>query len=103
MGYVGFNIVPKGVRDATCEMARELLIDDRTTAPAGEGIDVAQVRHSAASGDGNTKPTSSSTDMTRTKYSKKDTRPIISYVAQAMLVKYGALVRGSGAVRLVRA
>jgi hypothetical protein len=84
-------------------MARELLILDRTTAPPGEGIDTYQVRHSEAAGDGTAKTTSSSTDITRTKYSKKDTRPIVSHVAQAMLVKYGSLVQGSGAVRLVRA
>jgi hypothetical protein len=38
-----------------------------------------------------------------TGYSKRDTRPIISHFAQAMLAKYGALIiGGSGAVRLVR-
>src|SRR6266852_2427136 len=30
MGYVDFNIVPKPVINATCDMARELLITDRT-------------------------------------------------------------------------
>jgi hypothetical protein len=104
MGYVDFDIVPKNVIDATCEMARELLTLDRTTAPPGEGIDTVQVRHSVANADGTTKISSSSTDMTRTKYSKGDTRRIISDVAQAMLVKYGSLVCGSsGMVRLWRA
>ena len=90
--------------NATCEMARELLIVDRTAAPTGEGIAWTQVRHSAASADGTAKTSSSSTDISTTKYSKPDTRPIISHVAQAMLAKFGALVRGgSGVVRLVRA
>src|ERR1051325_7676885 len=32
------NVVPKAVAAATCEMARELLIADRTAAPPGEGL-----------------------------------------------------------------
>jgi hypothetical protein len=35
---VAGNVVPKAVVDATCEMARVLLIADRTAAPAGEGL-----------------------------------------------------------------
>jgi hypothetical protein len=82
---VDANVVPRAVVNATCEMARELLIVDRTASPAGEGIQ-----------------TSINAGVT-TKYSKTDTRPIISYVAQAMLAKYGGLVsEGSGAVRLIR-
>lgn len=77
--------VPKAVVDATCEMARELLIVDRTAAPAGEGI------------------VASWTDVSGTKYDKRDTRPVISRVAQAMLAKYGVLIKSrSGAVALVR-
>lgn len=89
LGWVGDNyvepdLVPSAVVQATCEMARELLIVDRTAAPPGEGIDT-------------------NTNL-GTKYSKSDTRPIISHVAQAMLSKFGALLDGgSGAVRLVRA
>lgn len=80
--YLASDKVPKPVIDATCEMARELLIANRTASPAGEGI-VAEW-----------------TATTGTKYSKGDTCPIISYVAQAMLAKYGSLVKSkSGAVR----
>jgi hypothetical protein len=83
---VAIDVVPKSVVNATCEMARELLILDRTAAPPGEGI------------------SSTFTDVGGTTYSKKDTRPILSYVTQAMLAKFGALVSGgSGAVPLVRA
>ena len=35
--YVDSNVVPKNVVDATCEMARELLIADRTAAASGAG------------------------------------------------------------------
>src|SRR5437879_4001006 len=76
MGYVDLDIVPKPVKNATCEMARELLIVDRTAAPVGEGIDTTLVRHSVAAADGTAKTSSSSTDISSTKYSKPDTRPI---------------------------
>ncbi len=90
-------MVPAAVVAATCEMARELLIEDRTAAPPGEGIGATQ--SSQASHDG----TSGSSSMSSTTYSKGDTRPVISRVAQTMLAKYGALVSGgSGAVPLVR-
>ena len=83
--YVASNVVPRGVSDATCEMARELLIADRTAAPAGEGLKYQNV------------------GTTQTGYDKGDTRPVISHVAQAMLAKYGSLLKcASGAVRLVR-
>lgn len=97
---VPYDSVPKAVVQATCEMARELLVVDRTAAAPGEGIDTVQTAHAShdASGSGST------SDSSSTKYSKVDTRPIISQVARAMLAKYGALVSGgSGVVRLVRA
>ena len=78
--------VPKAVVDATCEMARELLIADRTAAPPGEVL----------------KYHNDGTEQIG--YDKRDTRPVISHVAQAMLAKVGALIKSrSGAVRLVRA
>lgn len=36
-GWVESNVVPNAVRDATCELARELLIADRTAAPPVRG------------------------------------------------------------------
>lgn len=82
---VSSDSIPKAVVDATCEMARELLIADRTAAPAGEGLKY------------------NNTGTTQVGYDKKDTRPIISQAAQAMLAKYGALLKArSCAVRLVR-
>ena len=61
------------------------LVADRTTAPPGEGISATW------------------TDVTGTRYSKFDTRPIISHVAQALLAKFGSLIsERSGSVRLIR-
>jgi hypothetical protein len=95
--FVPSTAVPQGIASAVCEMARELLIVDRTAAPAGEGIEsVATSQHTKTS-------STDTSDSSTTKYSKSDTRPIISRVAQAMLSKYGApLAGGSGSVQLVR-
>jgi hypothetical protein len=84
--FVPFSIVPKALVLATCEMARELLVADRTASPPGEGL-----KYYNNGG-------------TQTGYDKADKRPVISPVAQAMLIKFGSLVSAkSGAVRLVRA
>ena len=83
--FVPASIVPKALVLATCEMARELLIADRTAAPAGEGLKY------------------QNTGGTQTGYDKTDRRPVISAVAQALLDRFGSLINGkSGAVRLVR-
>lgn len=93
VGLFASDQIPTALVNATCELARALLVTDRTGAPPGEGIDTTQ----AASNDG----TTSSSAMTR--YSKVDVRPTISQAAQAFLSKLGSLPgRGSGAVRLVR-
>ncbi len=87
--YVDSNVVPKALLASTCEMARELMIADRTAAPAGEGV------LSTTTGAG--------ASFNSIRYNKPDARPGISHVAQAMLAKFGSLVKGgSGAVRLVR-
>jgi len=79
------DAVPRAVVDATCELARELLIVDRTGAPVGEGV-----RYEV-------------NGTTQTGYDKRDRRPIISHVAQALLAKYGGMLRSrSGSVRLIR-
>jgi hypothetical protein len=95
--FVDYDTVSAAVVQATCEMARELLIVDRTAAAPGEGISAtqtSQATHDASGG---------SSGMTSVSYSKDDTRPIVSRVVQAMLAKFGVLVSGgSGTVRLVR-
>ena len=96
--FVPYDSVPAAVVQATCEMARELLIADRTAAPPGEGLSAtqtSQATHNATEG---------SSSQSSTTYSKEDTRPVISKVAEAMLSKFGAPVSGgSGSVRLIRA
>ncbi len=83
--YVEYDKVPKAVVQATCEMARELLVVDRTAAPAGEGLS-----YYNAGG-------------VQTGYDKADRRPVLSPVAQVMLAKYGSQISAqSGAVRLIR-
>ena len=92
------DVVPTAVVAAACEMGRELLIADRTAAPPGEGIAATQTSQASHDGTG-----AGSSSQSSTTYSKEDTRPVISRVAQAMLAKYGALVSAkSGAVALVR-
>ena len=83
--YVEYDKVPKAVVQATCEMARELLIVDRTAAPVGEGL---KFYNNAG---------------VQTGYDKTDKRPVLSQVAQVMLAKYGSQISAkSGAVRLMR-
>ena len=83
--FVRFDSVPKAVVQATCETARAMLIEDRTANPLGEGLKFTGLGAS------------------QTSFDKSDRRPVIPYVAQAMLVKYGALIqRKSGNVPLTR-
>lgn len=79
------DAVPKALVDAACELARELLIADRTAAPAGEGL---KYYNNAG---------------VQTGYDKTDTRPIIPAVVQALLAKFGSLIKSkSGSVKLIR-
>ena len=84
-GCVAVDEVPKAVVDATCELARELLVADRTGAPVGQGLSYSNV------------------GTTQTGYKAEDRRPILPELVQSMLGKFGVLVNGrSGSVRLVR-
>jgi hypothetical protein len=84
--WVPENVVPKNVVAATCEMARALLIEDRTANPLGEGL-----KYTALGSN-------------QTTFDKADRRPVIPRLAQNMLAKYGLQISDkSGAVRLVRA
>jgi hypothetical protein len=80
------NIVPKLLRDATIETARELIKANRTDDPDGEGL--------------------ASMTLTGTlsmTFDKSNRRPVIPHVAQAMLSKLGEYLNHSaGTVRLVR-
>ncbi len=82
---VAETMVPKAVVEAACELARELIVTDRTAAPAGEGL-----KYYNNVG-------------VQTGYDKTDTRPVIPKLIQALLAKYGSLISAkSGAVKLVR-
>ena len=82
--YLASNQVPRAVVDATCEMAREVLIGDRSAAPAGEGI------------------ASTWTSTQGIRYSKTDSRPVVCQLAHSMLSKYGTLLtKTNRAVRLI--
>lgn len=82
---VAETMVPKAVVEAACELARELIIADRTAAPAGEGL---KYYNNAG---------------VQTGYDKTDKRPIIPAVVQALLAKFGSLIKSkSGSVKLVR-
>ena len=82
---VAETMVPKAVVEAACELARELILTDRTAAPAGEGL---KYYNNAG---------------VQTGYDKSDTRPVIPAVAQALLAKFGSLIKSkSGSVKLVR-
>jgi hypothetical protein len=85
-GYFNSDIVPKLLRDATIETARELIKEDRTEAPDGEGLASLSI-----------------TGTLSLNFDKRDRRPVIPHVAQAMLSKLGEnLSRSSGMARLVR-
>ena len=86
-GFVPSNVVPTAVAKATCEMARALLISDRSICGlVGEGV----VRVRLADG-------------SETVYSKRYKAVVITCVAEALLSKYGAMWMRAGAVALVRA
>src|ERR1035438_1972016 len=75
--FVRTTQVPQGVGAAVCEMARELLIVDRTASPPGEGIDSLATAHATHAATGTGSDSTSST----TKYDKSDTRPIVSLLS----------------------
>ena len=83
--YVRYDSVPKAVVQATCEMARAMLVEDRTANPLGEGLKFTGL------------------GVNQTSFDKSDRRPVLTQLAQVMLSKYGSQISAkSGAVRLVR-
>ena len=84
--YFAANLVPKTLRDATIETARELIKANRTDDPEGEGL-----------------ATMALTGTLSLTFDKKDRAPVIPHVAQAMLSKLGEyLHRRAGTARLIR-
>jgi hypothetical protein len=101
--FVPYDTVPKVVVQATSEMARELLVLDRTAAPPGEGIDTARAAHATHAATG----TASDSTSSSTKYSKADTRPGVAAASFGVVDKvehfYGATPCGLAAVGLLEA
>jgi hypothetical protein len=85
-GYFPDDAVPKLLRDATIETARELIRANRADDPDGEGLAVMAL-----------------TGTLSLTFDKKDRPPVIPHVAQAMLSKLGEYLKSSaGVVRLIR-
>ena len=84
--WVPSDSVPTRVMQATCELARELIVADRTAVPPGEGVTLVRAA-----------------DQSETIYNKRDKRPVIPMVAQSLLCKYGSLLKKAGSVSLTRA
>ena len=96
--FVTSLTVPPSVRWAAIEMAREMIIKDRTAAPDGEGLDTLVQTHTTHESTGS----GSDSTSTTTKYNKSDTPGVLSQVALALLSKYGEARCGGGPVRLER-
>lgn len=84
--FLAENAVPAAVLQATCELARELLVVDRTAAASGEGLKILRLEGAM-----------------RLDFDLKTSPPIVPRLVQLMLSKVGDYIgRTSGAVRLVR-
>lgn len=84
--YLDETKVPALVVDATCELARALLVEDRTDNPDGEGLSSMSVVGSLG-----------------IVFNPTDRQPVVPSVVQTSLGKFGTYYgRGGGVVRLVR-
>lgn len=84
--YLDETKVPALVVDATCELARALLIEDRTDAPDGEGLSSMSVVGSLG-----------------IVFNPADRQPVVPSIVQTWLGKFGIYSgHDGGAVRLVR-
>jgi hypothetical protein len=82
--FIADNEIPLNLVNATCELARELLLQDRTAAPDGEGLSQAGI-----------------VGILNVTFDKRDTRPVISHETRKFLSKLGYMIdRAAG--RLVR-
>lgn len=80
------DAVPQALIDATCEMAREVLVENRTDKPEGEGIKQLNIVGSIG--------------MT---FDVKDRQPIIPRLVQMMLSKFGTYIGlQTGTAKLIR-
>jgi len=85
--YLDETKVPPLVVNATCELARALLVEDRTDNPEGEGLRSLNIVGSLGM-----------------VFEPGDRQPVVPEVVQTMLGKFGEYVaRSKGTARLVRA
>ena len=78
--------VPALVVNATCELARALLVEDRTDDPDGEGLSSVSVVGSL-----------------RLDFNANDRQPVVPLIVQTWLAKFGEyLARSKGMAKLVR-
>lgn len=84
--FLAEDAVPAAVLQATCELAREFLVADRTAAAAGEGLKILRLEGAM-----------------RLDFDPKTTPPIVPRLVQLMLSKLGDYIgRTTGTIRLVR-
>lgn len=84
--YLDETTVPAAVVNATCELARALLVEDRTDDPDGEGLSSMSLVGSL-----------------RIDFNATERQPIVPLVVQAWLGKFGEYIgRSKGMARLVR-
>ena len=80
------NALPAVLVRATCEQARAMLIEDRTSNPMGEGLKFTSLASN------------------QTSFDKNDRRPVLTKLVQVMLSKLGSQNSAqSGSVKLLRA
>ena len=85
--YLDETKVPALVVNATCELARELIKQDRTDDPDGEGLNSLDVVGSV-----------------KLEFDAADRQPVVPAIVQTWLGKFGEYVaRNKGMARLIRA
>lgn len=85
VGYIGADVIPQWLKDAQCEMARVLIIDDRTADPSGEGLSKFVL-----------------TGVMEVEFNLSTKRPVIPVHLLPVLTKYGYSLSGGGSVKLSR-
>ncbi len=99
--YLSSDVVPPCVVQATCELAREFLVTDRTGPPLGEGLKSASTKTATLTKDTTTETSSSS--AAAYVYDRADRRPILTRVVESLLRRVLAGSPGRSTVKLVRA